>query len=58
MTTTAVDALKVCFEATKARAVERCEKMARSGQRHGASEEFVAGAYAAAEIVRDMTEEE
>ena len=46
------------FEATKARAVAMCEKMARSGKVHGASKEFVAGAYAAAEIVRDMTEEE
>jgi hypothetical protein len=44
------------FEITKARAVALCEQVARSGQRHGASEEFVAGAYAAAEIVRDMTE--
>ena len=46
------------FEATKARAVALCEKMARSGAKHGASEEFQAGAYAAADIVRHMTEEE
>jgi len=52
------DAMATVFEATKARAVALCEKMARSGQKHGASKEFVAGAYAAAEIVRDMTEEE
>ena len=31
---------KAVFEATKARAVALCEKMARSGQRHGASMEF------------------
>jgi hypothetical protein len=46
------------FEATKARAVAMCEKMARSGKVHGASKEFQAGAYACADIVRDMTEEE
>ena len=46
------------FEATKARAVALCEKMARSGKVHGASKEFQAGAYACADIVQDMTEEE
>ena len=52
------DAMATVFEATKARAVALCEKMARSGKVHGASKEFQAGAYACAEIVRDMTEEE
>ena len=46
------------FEATKARAVALCEKMARSGQKHGASMDFQAGVYAAADILRDMIEEE
>ena len=52
------DAMATVFEATKARAVALCEKMARSGKVHGASKEFQAGAYACADIVQDMTEEE